>query len=427
MLISLVKIAVLLQLLMPDAEVATLDGSRFVGTLKSIDQQQVVLEATGGKAVNVPLADALELTLAADAAVAGSGQTLRVVLADKSSIPVDKISSDATDVRSVSELLGTLNFARSAVRAALLQPMNPDWVLQWDAYLQRSNEKDMLIVQKKDGVGLDFLSGVVGSVSAESVAFLFDGNDIPVPRPRVVGVVFADVKNSAQRSSTPLSLQLMDGSILSGSSVTMSDSMFQVESGWGQRLQIPVSAVLSVDFSSGRLNYLSDLQPILEQYAGLDPDGKEWGPLFDEDRGSRTGLSSQWRMSRDRFPNSGRPPLTLRGRRYQKGLCIFPSATIEYALDGKYSSLKAVLGVDDDVAFNQQKGAPDTAVELKILVDGESVFQKLIGAREAPIPLDLNLKGANTLTIVVDFGDGSSMCDYLDLADAKLVVDTTQK
>ena len=267
MLISLVKIAVLLQLLMPDAEVATLDGSRFVGTLKSIDQQQVVLEATGGKAVNVPLADALELTLAADAAVAGSGQTLRVVLADKSSIPVDKISSDATDVRSVSELLGTLNFARSAVRAALLQPMNPDWVLQWDAYLQRSNEKDMLIVQKKDGVGLDFLSGVVGSVSAESVAFLFDGNEIPVPRPRVVGVVFADVKNSAQRSSTPLSLQLMDGSILSGSSVTMSDSMFQVESGWGQRLQIPVSAVLSVDFSSGRLNYLSDLQPILEQYA----------------------------------------------------------------------------------------------------------------------------------------------------------------
>ena len=119
--------------------------------------------------------------------------------------------------------------------------------------------------------------------------------------------------------------------------------------------------------------------------------------------------------------------MTLRGQRYQKGLCIFPSAKIEYALDGNYSSLKAIVGVDDDVAFNQQKGAPDTVVELKVLADGEQVFRRLIAAREEQVMLDLNLSNVNTLSIVVDFGDGSSMCDYLDLADARLVVDTSQK
>ena len=342
-------------------------------------------------------------------------------------MPAGTISADATTIRLTSELLGKLEIPRANVRAVLLQALKPDWTLQWDAFVERTSEKDMLIVEKRDGLGLDFLSGVVSTVTEEAVPFLLDGNEIPVPRQRVVGVVFGNIDESAARLSSGLSMKLIDGTVLRGRQLTMDNLTFRVEAGWGGSLQIPVSNVQSIDFSSGRLHYLSDLEPINEQYLGLDPAGKEWGQLFDEDRTTRTGLSSQWRMSRDRFPNSGRPPLTLRGQRYQKGLCIFPSAKIEYALDGNYSSLKAIVGVDDDVAFNQQKGAPDTVVELKVLADGEQVFRRLIAAREEQVMLDLNLSNVNTLSIVVDFGDGSSMCDYLDLADARLVVDTSQK
>ena len=427
MLISILKIASMLQLLLLiDVEVATLDGGTSVGELNSIDQQTIVLNGPDDKRVDVPLADALELRFTSDGDAPTTNNQLEIILTDHSAISVGRISANASEVSSSSDLLGPLKIPRNVVRAVLLQPLKPDWRLQWDAFLERSNEKDMLIVEKRDGLGLDFLAGIVSSITEQEVPFLLDGNEIPVPRPRVVGIVFGIAEDAVKRSSG-LSVKLQDGAVVRGDAITMADDIFQIDVTWGQRLLIPVNRIVSIDFSSGRLHYLSNLEPITELYLGLDPPGKEWGPLFAEDRATRDGLSSQWRMSRDRFPNSGRPPLTLRGRRFEKGLCIFPSAKIEYALDGKYLKLNAVVGIDDEVAFNQQKGEPDTVVELKILADGEPVFQRLIGARQEPVVMDLKLTGVNTLTFIVDFGDGSSMCDYLDIADARLVIDTSEK
>lgn len=130
-------------------------------------------------------------------------------------------------------------------------------------------------------------------------------------------------------------------------------------------------------------------------------------------------------MSRDRFPNWGRPPLRLRGKTFRKGVCIFPSARIEYPLDQKYTSLQATVGVDDEVAFNQLQGKSPTAVELRLEADGQEVWRQLIVATDEPVDLNLDLTGVGTLTVIVDFGDGSSTCDYLDLADARLMVDTS--
>jgi hypothetical protein len=44
----------------------------------------------------------------------------------------------------------------------------------------------------------------------------------------------------------------------------------------------------------------------------------------------------------------------------------------------------------------------------------------LISAHDQPVPLRLMVAGRSTLEVEVDFGDGSSVCDWLDLADAKL-------
>jgi hypothetical protein len=119
--------------------------------------------------------------------------------------------------------------------------------------------------------------------------------------------------------------------------------------------------------------------------------------------------------------------LSLRSRAYDKGLCIFPKAAIEYALDGTYSRLTAIVGVDDEVAFNQRKGQPPTAVELRIEADGQEIFKRIVKAPEDPFSLDLNVKGVTTMKVIVDFGDGNSTCDYLDLVDAKLLVDATKE
>ena len=52
-------------------------------------------------------------------------------------------------------------------------------------------------------------------------------------------------------------------------------------------------------------------------------------------------------------------------------------------------------------------------------------MKRLVEATAEPFPLELDLSGVNTLNVIVDFGDGESTCDYLDLADARLIIDTS--
>ena len=79
--------------------------------------------------------------------------------------------------------------------------------------------------------------------------------------------------------------------------------------------------------------------------------------------------------------------------------------------------MECLIGIDDEVAFNGSH-----AVALKISGDGNILFEKLIDTTDEPLPLRLSVDGVSTLTVLVDFGDGSSVCDWLDIADAKLVI-----
>ena len=409
-----------------DVRVALLDGRTLNAKLEGLTADDVVIVASDGQSTSVPLTDVVDIAVGgADdvEAAAGSAALREIILSDSSVLGAGRVQVSSNQVVAESDALGDLRIPRSSARAVRLQDHVADWQPQWQAFLKRRNEKDLLVAVKRDGTGLDFLSGVVSTIDAETVSFLLDGDEIEVPRKRVYGVVFAAVE-VGDAGGSDVSVNLIDGTTVGAKSVVKRDEQFQLQSSWDQQLLFDIDMLLSVDFSGGRLHYLSDLEPLSERYFGMDPPGKEWGELFSEDVSTRTGLSSQWRMSRDRFPNNGRPPLTLRGRVYRKGLCIFPHAAVQYALDGRYSKLTAVVGVDDDVAFNQRRGRTPTAVELRVETDGQEVLKRLVSAPEDPFPLELDLAGVSTLTVIVDFGDNDSTCDYLDLADARLIIDT---
>ncbi|MEI6540817.1 MAG: NPCBM/NEW2 domain-containing protein [Planctomycetota bacterium] len=109
--------------------------------------------------------------------------------------------------------------------------------------------------------------------------------------------------------------------------------------------------------------------------------------------------------------------LRLRGREFARGLCIHSRSELQWELKKQFSAMDCVVGVDDEVAFNGSH-----AVLLKIMGDDNVLFEKLIATSDDPLPLRLALDGVSKLTILVDFGDGSSVCDWLDIAEARLVI-----
>ena len=194
-------------------------------------------------------------------------------------------------------------------------------------------------------------------------------------------------------------------------SVTLNRDQFQIAAGWGQSLQVNLQQVRNIDFSSSRVQFLSDLEPLEERFDGVDPEGSLLAGLIDREQqlqlfGPRRDTTME-RQSR----------LRLRGREFSKGMCIHSRTEISWALDGRFAVLDCLAGIDDEVAFNGTH-----SVSLKITGDKAVLFEKLIATTDDPLPLRLPLEGVSTLTILVDFGDGDSVCDWLDLADAKLVI-----
>lgn len=415
--ISVVKFSIALALV-ADVNVELLDGTTLTGDVRELEEDSFTLVVDGSdERRSIDEVKQIRFLSPQPAKDDGLVATLR----DGSEIAAGRMTATAAEVTIESAALEKAILPRDQVRSLLLQKIEDEQRPQWVAFLDRSNKRDLLIVKKRDEAGLDFLTGVVSAVTDETVPFLLDGSEIPVPRERIVGVVFAKNDTPSGRPEGAR-VSLVDGTSLLSPEIFLEDDRLIFATGWDEFLEAKLSSVDSIDYSVGRFHYLSDLPVFRETYFGLQPEGDAWGTQFENDRSTRDGLSSPWRMSRDRFPNTGRPPLTLRGRRFSKGLCIFPSARIEFVLDGRYSALQAVVGVDDDVAFNQQKGQPQTAVELRIEKDGEQVIRKLIRALDDPFDLNVDLTGADTLSLIVDFGDGSSVCDYLDLAEARLLV-----
>ncbi len=402
-----------------DVQVDLLDGHAVTGSLTAIDSKELALQIDG-QAKRIALVDVIAVTNSRKPESSGHDQG-QIILDDGSHIVGNLADITAKEIHSHSAVVGELAIPRSAVRAVRLMPANPAWSEDWKSFLQRDNQDDLLILKKRDGSGLDFYGGVIGATSEDNVSFVLDGDTVPVPRTRIYGLVFAADESDSIGTTT---VQLSDGSEIIAQRLMMDGDSVKVETSWNQTLRILLSAIHSVDFSKGRFHYLSDLDPVEETYLGTHPKGSPLEELLKADDVLGKEALKLWKLHRDKIPMGpfGPLPLTLRGKVYKKGVWLFPRCRIDYALDGQYSTFQTLAGVDDEVAFNCSTPNNPSKVLLTILADGDEVWKQLIEAPADPVSINLDVKKIRTMSVLVDFGDGDSACDFLDLADARLLI-----
>ena len=125
-------------------------------------------------------------------------------------------------------------------------------------------------------------------------------------------------------------------------------------------------------------------------------------------------------------PRAGRSvdgkPLSLRGRRYERGVGTHALSSFKVHADGKALAFDAVVGVDDDVG--EAKGS----VVFFVKADGATVAKspKLTSASE-PYAMHADLKGAKVVELFVcDARDGDNY-DHADWCDAYFTVEDGSK
>ena len=401
-----------------NTKVSLLDGTIHQGTLTLISPEEVELQVDAAS-IKLPMSDVMLVDFPETKSVV-SDEPQILNLADGSQLNCSGATRTAMELTVLSTTFGELKIANKYVGSIRLQADNPAFRSQWNTFLKRETDKDLLIVAKRDGSGLDFLAGVVSAIGAEKTEFLLDGETIPVPAARVYGVIFASTasRETTQpvNATTAARVTSHRGDQFTSETVRFSNGSFELETGWGQTLQVATALIRSIDLSSGRVQYLSDLEPLEERLDGIDPEGSLLAGLINkEEEALLFGPRRDTTMER-----SSR--LRLRGREFSKGLCIHSRTEISWALDEKYTSLDCLVGIDDEVAYSGKH-----LVALKITGDGNVLFEKNISTTDDPLPLQLPLNGVSTLTILVDFGDNESTCDWLNLADAKLLIAKDQQ
>jgi alpha-galactosidase len=108
-------------------------------------------------------------------------------------------------------------------------------------------------------------------------------------------------------------------------------------------------------------------------------------------------------------------PLTLAGKRYDRG--IGSRSIAEYILDLRGQALRfhAMVGLDDFARDEQREGS----VRFQLWADERLVADSgVIRVADRPKLLEANLRGATTLTLRIDDGGDTSNGDIADWADA---------
>src|SRR5436190_6306479 len=287
-------------LTMPAAEIETLNGDRLSGVLVELTEESAILKQDGRSNVTIPLGSVVEIrfpTTTPPEASTGS----RVALIDGSRLTLTSFSVAGDKARCETPYgKFTLSVARvSHVRFDISTAKLDE---AWGALSARESKNDLLVVKKEDV--LDFLSGECGDVGGKGeaggkISFLLDGEEVPVARDKVYGIIFHRRTPSLPKSACRV--RLTSGDVLDIAKFTFDGKELKARLVAGSDLVVPATLVAAIDFSADRIKYLSDLKPRDVQYV----------PFFD---------IYLYEYRRDRSLDG--TPLTLGGKAYARGLAI---------------------------------------------------------------------------------------------------------
>ncbi len=380
-------------------EATTLDGRTAKGPLVELNAQRVVLETALGPET-FSLESLATLTRADSDTSAAEKATLWVELIDESGLAAAQYTVDGHEARVTLTGGAKLALPTRAIRWVRFSPplaRDERLASQWAEIAKTSAGGDLLVVRKNEQ--LDYLEGVVGDVSADTCRFEIDDEVIPVKRANVEGIVYfhpapAELADAEGRIST------RDGSRIVIATATLGDGRLAIATPSGVSLSLPLGELTRLDFTIGKIAYLSDLEPASATYV----------PFFGFQQDLPV-LSAFYGYRRDvGFENS---PLVLDGKTYRKGLALQSRTVLSYRLPRKFRALKATVGIDDDVR------ATGTA-RLQIVADGKTVWEGDVRGTEPAQRLDLDISGARRLDIIADYGDEQDVGDRIILGDARV-------
>lgn len=381
----------------------TLSGQTLQGPLASISEHQVVIQADG-KPVTVPLADVLEVEARPVPTQPPPGPFTAVELTDGSLLHCPSVAFKGQGLELKLSAGPSLRIPLAAVTYVLIDAHDGKVRDEWQTLLANRGRQDLLAIKDASGT-VQPLKGTLGELDAASERIGFEtasGTKTRVRLARVHGLSFF---RQPSVGAAPVICKVSDtaGDMFAASRLTVAGDTVRVTTAAGAQVELPVSDLARIDFSRGKLTYLSSLEPVRVAESSV------------------LGHFDHYR----RDLNVNNDPLRLGRETYARGLALFATTELVYDIGGQYKEFRAVLGVDAGVGGDSNchvliegDGSKLFAADVsrgKIALDGDPTD------KPSPLPLTLNVTGVRQLRILVTparppFDEAA----HVDLADAKV-------
>lgn len=427
-----------------DAVVATLDGRTVAGVVREWTAGELSLDTADG---TLRLAPSEVLDIRWERPPADSAAMTYIELVDGARFPYHEFSlTGRAAVVDTPLAPQPLRIPREAIRRVELRPAAPALVALLDEIDRKDAPGDALVVAGRDGQQMDYLTGVLGDVTAEQATFEWDGERVPVKRAKIAAIVLYQPRKAAHPDAV-CQVSLADGARLPATEIAVRDGeIVALTTPTGIELQTPLETLIRADFTSGKLAYLSDLAPLQSRWTPGVGDASHpalaarYAPRNDVSFSGAPlslhqsiGDSPPTTQPSANGPTAHRSPLTphpspltdhrspltdhptTTTRTYAKGLALRSRTEITYRLPPGMTRFKTLAGIDPSPPHPGQGH-----VLLTIRGDDRTLFEGPIVGGQPPVDIDVELAAARQLHLTVDFGEHLDYGDRLHLIEARV-------
>ncbi len=395
-----------------------LDGTVVTGKLQSWDEQQVVLKTqTGEERLAADLLLALRWSASTAVQKPSGGVAGIVELSDGSLIPMSSLQvtgGKATIESRPVESRGKLENSVDVKTVAAVRFQNFDETLskQWNEIRRLNLPNDLLVVLKHEGKSLDYIPGVLGEITDDTIEFKLDGEVKRIDRAKVAGLVYS--RPGQNKPASPhFVLRGQFGLRASAASALLDDAFVRVTTASGASLRWPLDDLDFADFSSGKVMYLSDIDAATQIWTPLIglPTGAKLAAEYGQPRRDHSAFGGPLTLFiKDQNDVSSRQSVP---RSFAKGLALRSRTELVYRIPDGFNRFAALAGIDPATTTTGN-------VHLAILADDHPLLEAEIAGDQPPQPIDVQITGAKRLKIIVDFGQNLDTGDWLNLCDAKI-------
>jgi hypothetical protein len=375
----------------------TLPGSTVEGSLISLSGKEVVIDVKGSPKTT-PAADMLDLAFPNNVPALIDSAYGDLELVDGTIVHCSQFGTrgDRAEIKLLSGL--EVKLPLKVVSYYLNDAQDTHVKEEWQGLLTKRTNMDLLAVRDAAGK-VNVVEGTFGKGDETGTSIAFEasaGVKRQLSLNRLHALAFV---RQADVDASPVVCKVHDvyRDVIAATKAVLDGDHLAVTSVTGVQFDLPSAQIIRLDFSQGKLMYLSDMDPVKVVET------------------SNTDRVEHYRRDK----NLDDRPLTLiegpqhECKSFAKGLALHAACELIYDIGGQYKEFKTLAGIDPTVGG-------DSHVKLQIEGDGQELASATFRRGEVAKPITCNVQNMRRLRIVVTSAGLLDLSNHINLAEARV-------